>query len=48
MFFTDDEEFAQAGMGFADDDIAADEKVIASSMDNWENPDQVTIFEVKN
>lgn len=47
--FTDDEErVADGGMNFIDDDIPADERVIASSMENWENPNQVTVFEVNN
>lgn len=47
--FTDDEErVADGGMNFVDDDIPADERVIASSMENWENPNQVTVFEVNN
>lgn len=51
MFFTDltdEEKVSNGGMSFVDDDIPADERVIASSMEDWENPNQVTVFEVND
>jgi hypothetical protein len=44
--FTDEEIVKDGGMNFVDDDIPADERVIASSLDDWENPNHVTVFEV--
>ncbi len=44
--FTDEEKVSNGGMSFVDDDIPADERVVASSMEDWENPNQVTVFEV--
>jgi hypothetical protein len=44
--FTDEEVVKDGGMNFVDDDIPADERVVASSLDDWENPNHVTVFEV--
>ena len=51
MFFTDltdEEKVSNGGMSFVDDDIPADERVVASSMEDWENPNQVTVFEIND
>jgi hypothetical protein len=45
-FAVDEERVSNGGMSFVDDDIPADERVVASSMEDWENPNQVTVFEV--
>lgn len=46
--FADEQDVKESGVSFVEDDIPADEKVVASTMDNWENPNQVTVFEVRD
>ena len=33
-------------MGYIDGDSAENEQILASSMDDWENPNQVTVVEL--